>query len=76
MAAAALIRPLAWEPPYAVDADLKRPKKKIFFLIMRCIILNSIHNNSVTHFADEQSETQEAKWSGKVTEIIIPFSFF
>ena len=22
------IRPLAWEPPYAVDEALKRPKKK------------------------------------------------
>ena len=34
--ATALIRPLAWEPPYAVGAALKkakkRPKKKIFFL--------------------------------------------
>ena len=27
-AAAALIRPLAWEPPYAVDVALKRQKKK------------------------------------------------
>ena len=27
-AATALIQPLAWEPPYAVSATLKRPKKK------------------------------------------------
>jgi len=27
-AAAALIRPLAWEPPYAADAALKRTKDK------------------------------------------------
>ena len=27
LAAAASIRPLAWEPPYAVGAALKRPKK-------------------------------------------------
>ena len=27
-AAAALIRPLAWEPPHATGAALKRPKKK------------------------------------------------
>ena len=27
-AATALIRPLAWEPPYAASAVLKRPKKK------------------------------------------------
>ena len=27
-AAAALIRPLAWKPPYTVGATLKRPKKK------------------------------------------------
>ncbi|MDD0590081.1 hypothetical protein PS003_24050, partial [Shigella sonnei] len=27
-AAIALIRPLAWEPPYAVGAALKRKKKK------------------------------------------------
>ena len=27
-AAAALIQPLAWEPPYAAGAALKRPKKK------------------------------------------------
>ena len=26
--ATALIEPLAWEPPYAVDAALKRPKKE------------------------------------------------
>ena len=26
--ATALIRPLAWEPPYAVGEALKRPKKK------------------------------------------------
>jgi len=26
--AAAPIRPLAWEPPYASDAALKKPKKK------------------------------------------------
>ena len=28
-AAAALIRPLAWEPPYATDRALKRQEKKI-----------------------------------------------
>ena len=28
LAAAALIGPLAWEPPYAEDAALKRKKKK------------------------------------------------
>ena len=28
-AAMAPIRPLAWEPPYATGAALKRPKKKI-----------------------------------------------
>ena len=28
LAAAALIRPLAWEPPHAVDAALKRQKDK------------------------------------------------
>ena len=28
VAARALIRPLAWEPPYATDAALKRQKKK------------------------------------------------
>ena len=27
-AAAALIQPLGWEPPYAVDVALKRKKKK------------------------------------------------
>ena len=27
-AAAAPIRPLAWEPPYALSVALKRPKKK------------------------------------------------
>ena len=30
LAAAVLIRPLAWEPPYAVGAALKRQKKKKF----------------------------------------------
>ena len=28
LAAAALILPLAWEPPYAVGVALKKPKKK------------------------------------------------
>ena len=28
LATVALIRPLAWEPPYAVSAALKRQKKK------------------------------------------------
>ena len=28
LAAAALIQPLAWEPPYATGVALKRPKKK------------------------------------------------
>jgi len=28
LAATALIRPLAWEPPYVLGADLKRKKKK------------------------------------------------
>jgi len=28
LAAVAPIRPLAWEPPYAAGAALKRPKKK------------------------------------------------
>ena len=28
LAAVALIRPLAWEPPYATGVALKRPKKK------------------------------------------------
>ena len=28
LAATALIRPLAWEPPYATGAALKRTKKK------------------------------------------------
>ena len=35
LAAVALIRPLAWEPPYAMGVALKRPKKIIiigFFL--------------------------------------------
>ena len=32
LAAVALIRPLAWEPPYAAGAALKKKaKKKIFF---------------------------------------------
>ena len=30
-AAAALIRPLAWELPYAAGAALRRPKEKDFF---------------------------------------------
>ena len=29
VAATALIRPLAWEPPYAKDAALKRQKEKM-----------------------------------------------
>ena len=31
-AAVALIRPLVWEPPYAMDVGLKRQKKKKTFL--------------------------------------------
>ena len=29
LAAAALIRPLAWEPPYATGATLKKTKKQL-----------------------------------------------
>ena len=33
--AAALVGPLAWEPPYAVGVALKRPKKfLVFFFLM------------------------------------------
>ena len=31
LAAVALIRPLAWEPPYAVGAAIKKKKQKKFF---------------------------------------------
>ena len=34
LAAAAPIRPLAWEPPYAALAALKRKKKNIYNLIL------------------------------------------
>ena len=30
-AATALIRPLAWEPPYAMSMALKRQKKKLIY---------------------------------------------
>ena len=36
LAAVALIRPLAWEPPYAVGAALEREKKKMLDL-MACL---------------------------------------
>ena len=42
LAATALIRPLAWEPPYAVEAALekaKRPKKKKKKLLSGVVIL-------------------------------------
>ena len=32
LAAVALIRPLAWEPPYAADAALKKKKLKNFLI--------------------------------------------
>jgi len=34
LAATALIRPLAWEPPYAVGAALEKGKKKITILML------------------------------------------
>ena len=42
LAAASLIPPLAWEPPYAVGVALKR--KKIFFhhLLFSILVLSSI----------------------------------
>ena len=36
-AAAAPIQPLAWEPPYAVGAALKRQKKKSFGEMQCCV---------------------------------------
>ena len=36
LAALALIRPLAWEPPYAAGAALKKSKKKAIFLSNEC----------------------------------------
>ena len=44
-AAAALIRPLAWELPYITDASLKRKRKK----------------NNHSHVTDEVSEAQPGK---------------
>ena len=37
--ATALIQPLAWEPPYGVGMDLKRERKKDFYLS-----LGRLHN--------------------------------
>ena len=36
VAATAPIRPLAWEPPYAEGAALKRQKRKVFFYSKKC----------------------------------------
>ena len=38
-AATALIRPLAWEPPYAAGAALEKTKKKIFFEMITSAII-------------------------------------
>ena len=37
-AATALIQPLAWEPPYAVGAALKRQKKIFFICLFVCFL--------------------------------------
>ena len=42
LTAIALIRPPAWEPPYAIGAALKRQKKK------KCVSKNEIHLNSLS----------------------------
>ena len=50
LAATALIRPLAWEPPYAVGAALQR--QNFFFLILKnseLISLNHIQLYSLNH---------------------------
>ena len=40
--AIALIQPLAWEPPDAVDVALKRPKKKKKIEIIKLILMMSV----------------------------------
>ena len=47
LAAVALIRPLAWEPPYVAGAALKRQKDKIIIIIMTMgKFANWMHRNT------------------------------
>ena len=48
-AATALIRPLGWEPPFAVSAALKRPKKinNFYFFIGIYLIYNVLLVSSI-----------------------------
>ena len=59
LAATAPIRPLAWEPPYAAGAALKRQKtkrnKKQKNFQIKCIILKSHRPLCNYSFVDEQN---------------------
>ena len=39
LAATALIRPLAWEPPYATGAALKRQKDQKYIYVYICVYI-------------------------------------
>ena len=57
--AVAPIRPLAWEPPYAAGAALKREKKNIYIYIYLLIFID--HLLDTTHFSHmELITTQKA----------------
>ena len=54
-AATALIRPLAWEPPYAAGAALKRQKKLFFILFCIsyfgfCLLTHNLYKIKVHQF--------------------------
>ena len=58
LAAVPLIRPLAWEPPYAVSAAIKRQKKKeLWFHVLQFLSLNLMRN--AVHFLTLKFSKQE-----------------
>ena len=68
-AAVALIRPLAWEPPYAVGAGLKKTKRKKKKMISNQRVLKNgvSHNKETTrkymYFRASEAETHFSNFS-------------
>ena len=70
--ATALIRPLAWKPPYAMCAALERPKKKKkFFYYEVCFYEERYTNYNVWFDGFSQSEHTCVKPSGQTKSLLL-----
>ena len=73
LAATALIRPLAWEPPHAVGAALKSKKKERDLsplLNTKTVTTRGTKNNSITPLREECEQSKSLSFTTGSQEII------